>query len=284
MNRPQHDLVSIANPRLASELKVKAAKQFEERHSEESLDTLLLDHKELREQTWRAILVLNIVRYAFAIFLLVDIAIDLNITAAHTELSEHVPRVFLAATFTLLMSAIVFSYLSRTQKYEIERILATQFVIDLILTTTLIHISGASSNDWFFVYFVIVTTGSVALTRRHALALASAAFLLIAIEQIDVLLVHDGGSNLSLEALSGRGAILLISALLISWMAYLIRKNQIQGYVPGDESLEAYLIREEIKAIETTLHKTNGNKTNAAALLGRSFRSFRYKLSKYGLE
>ena len=80
------------------------------------------------------------------------------------------------------------------------------------------------------------------------------------------------------------GAILLISAYLISWMAYLIRKNQIQGYVPGDESLENYLVREEIKAIETTLHKTRGNKTKAAALLGLSFRSFRYKLSKYGLE
>ena len=40
----------------------------------------------------------------------------------------------------------------------------------------------------------------------------------------------------------------------------------------------------EKKYIETALKKSGGHMTNAAALLNMSFRSFRYKVKKYGLK
>jgi hypothetical protein len=276
MPRLKHDLVSIANPQLANELEV--------RESDHSLDSLLLENKELRDQTWRAILTLNIIRYTMAILFLIDISLNLEIVQASGNLFEYRPTIFLGATVALLASAIVFSYLSKMRKLEIEKILGIQFFIDLALTTTLIHVSDLSSNDWFFIYFLIVTTGSVALTRRQALGLASAAFIMMCIEQTSAMFMQDSARSFAPEALSGSGAILLISAFLISWLAYQIRKNQIRGYVPGGESLEAYLVREEVNAIRATLAKAKGNKTRAAKLLGLSFRSFRYKLAKYGLE
>jgi two-component system response regulator PilR (NtrC family) len=36
--------------------------------------------------------------------------------------------------------------------------------------------------------------------------------------------------------------------------------------------------------IEKALERTSGNKTQAARLLGMSFRSFRYRLAKYDLD
>ena len=55
------------------------------------------------------------------------------------------------------------------------------------------------------------------------------------------------------------------------------------GFVPGSVPLEDYLEGIEKKAFTDALSRTQGNKTEAARLLGMSFRSFRYKLSKYGL-
>lgn len=276
MASPQHDLVSIANPRLANRLRTQP--------TEESLDSLLLDNQALREQTWRAILILNLMRYVLALALLLDRAVELNMLSANVELFTHRPTVFFVATVTLLLSAIAFSYLSKVRKGHIEKVLGIQFFIDLVLITTLIHISGMSSNDLFFFYFIVVSTGSVALTRRQSLGLASAAFIMMFTEQLDATYVHYSTTALSLDALAGSGAILLISAFVISSLAHQIRKRQFRGFVPGGESLESYLIREEIAAIKTTLAKTQGNKTKAAALLGLSFRAFRYKLAKHGLE
>jgi len=56
------------------------------------------------------------------------------------------------------------------------------------------------------------------------------------------------------------------------------------GYVPGDEPLEDYLTRVEKQALLQALERSGHHKTAAARLLGMSFRSFRYKLAKYGLE
>ncbi len=52
------------------------------------------------------------------------------------------------------------------------------------------------------------------------------------------------------------------------------------SYVPGSGTLENYLQCIERKAFEDALHMASGNKTAAAALLGMSFRAFRYRLEK----
>ncbi|MFC1680183.1 sigma-54-dependent transcriptional regulator [Pseudomonadota bacterium] len=55
------------------------------------------------------------------------------------------------------------------------------------------------------------------------------------------------------------------------------------GYFPGEERLDAYLERIEKKALADALATSNNSKTEAAKLLGLTFRAFRYKLTKYGL-
>jgi len=61
------------------------------------------------------------------------------------------------------------------------------------------------------------------------------------------------------------------------------RAEYANDYVPGDEPLEEYLARIEKRALSEALERAGNNKTAAAKLLGMSFRSFRYKLDKYGL-
>jgi len=55
------------------------------------------------------------------------------------------------------------------------------------------------------------------------------------------------------------------------------------GFYPGAEPLDAYLERIERKALAEALAQSNDNKTEAAKLLGLTFRAFRYKLAKFGL-
>ncbi len=59
--------------------------------------------------------------------------------------------------------------------------------------------------------------------------------------------------------------------------------ESVNGYVPGGEPLESYLERIECQALTDALRQTGQNKTAAAKLLGMSFRSFRYKLDKFGI-
>ena len=51
-----------------------------------------------------------------------------------------------------------------------------------------------------------------------------------------------------------------------------------------DESLDSYMEGIEKKMLEDALRNARYNKTRAAELLGISFRSFRYKLKKFGIE
>jgi two-component system response regulator PilR (NtrC family) len=51
-----------------------------------------------------------------------------------------------------------------------------------------------------------------------------------------------------------------------------------------DETLDDYMEGIEKKMLEDALQKARYNKTRAAELLGISFRSFRYKLKKFGIE
>ena len=53
---------------------------------------------------------------------------------------------------------------------------------------------------------------------------------------------------------------------------------------PDDESLDSYIEGIEKKMLEDALKKARYNKTRAAESLGISFRSFRYKLKKFGIE
>lgn len=62
------------------------------------------------------------------------------------------------------------------------------------------------------------------------------------------------------------------------------KENDISDFKPGNEPIEDYLERTEIAAIKQALTESNDNKTQAAKLLGMSFRSFRYKLTKYGIK
>ena len=48
--------------------------------------------------------------------------------------------------------------------------------------------------------------------------------------------------------------------------------------------LDSVLSGMERHFIEKALERTSGNKTQAARLLGMSFRSFRYRLAKYDLD
>ncbi|HET6592994.1 MAG TPA: sigma-54 dependent transcriptional regulator [Xanthomonadales bacterium] len=52
----------------------------------------------------------------------------------------------------------------------------------------------------------------------------------------------------------------------------------------GDQSLDTYMEGIEKQMLEDALQKARYNKTRAAELLGISFRSFRYKLKKFGIE
>ena len=51
-----------------------------------------------------------------------------------------------------------------------------------------------------------------------------------------------------------------------------------------DQSLDSYIEDIEKQKLEEALVKARYNKTRAAELLGISFRSFRYKLKKYGID
>ena len=64
-----------------------------------------------------------------------------------------------------------------------------------------------------------------------------------------------------------------------------IRKSSDEAnFTPGEEPIESYLERTEKDALQMAMRRCNGRKTDAAKLLGMSFRSFRYKLTKYGIE
>ena len=57
-----------------------------------------------------------------------------------------------------------------------------------------------------------------------------------------------------------------------------------ESFPQNGVNLDAILLDKEREWINKALVYTDGNKTKAAKLLGMSFRSFRYRLSKMGLE
>ena len=62
------------------------------------------------------------------------------------------------------------------------------------------------------------------------------------------------------------------------------KANRSLSEVDHDQTLDTYIGDIEKKMLEDALEKTRYNKSRAAELLGISFRSFRYKLKKFGIE
>ncbi len=106
---------------------------------------------------------------------------------------------------------------------------------------------------------------------------------------------HFPGNVRELENIIERSVALSTSNLLLPESLSLAKfKEEKQTVEGGQEVLPAFIPDEgmvlddmlnsiEKEYLKAALEKTNGRKTDAAALLGMNFRSFRYRLSKYGL-
>lgn len=276
------DLISIANPKLSEKLEKKAHKEelIAERE-QESVQTEA--HSDFRKDVWKAVFTLNLLRYGLAIFLLILISLkEINMELGLLDNLIH-PSWFVITTIVLLLSAISFSFLTMTRKAPLSIILLSQFSADLVIASIMVHSTGSISSAFTLLFFVIVSTGSVVLKRKQALALASGAIILMFYEHLySVFTTHvDIKSNFTM--LAGYAIMLMAAAVFISALAQRLRHAELRTFVPGNESIETYLVREEINALKSALNKTNGNKTEAAKLLGMTFRSFRYKITKHDI-
>ncbi len=105
----------------------------------------------------------------------------------------------------------------------------------------------------------------------------------------DALLRHPFAGNVrELENILERSCALAEDNVIqledLSLRAPIPKGGQDSSFSPGDEPIDSYLERTEKEALKLALSRCNGKKTEAAELLGMSFRSFRYKLTKYGIE
>lgn len=275
------DLIAIANPNLARKLaeKTKVKESPAEMTAAEPVDEGF--HKSFRKDIWKAVFTLNVMRYGLALFFLFLYSLPKFFpgVSAIDELSH--PSMFLGSTLALLVSAVCFTVLTLTRRFALNQILVAQFAIDLIITTFLVHATGSISSSFAMLYFMVVTTGSVVLRRKHALGLASGAIILLFYEHIYSIFVSDIAVTAKLGQMAGYGILLMFLAWTISLLAKRVRAAELRTYMPSNESIEEYLMREEIRALKSALASTDGNKTEAAKLLGMTFRSFRYKLTKY---
>ena len=79
------------------------------------------------------------------------------------------------------------------------------------------------------------------------------------------------------------GPLILPENLILS-QSYRKEKKDLVVTLPEEGlNLEDFLARIEVSLLKQALERTGGNKTEAAKLLGLNFRSFRYRLAKYGL-
>jgi hypothetical protein len=275
------DLIAIANPNLARKLAEKeekaeaTANQTEQATNDEGF------HKSFRKDIWKAVFILNIMRYGLALFFLLLLALPYLIPGVVPIDDLIHPSLFLAGSVALIISAVCFTVFTKTRRFALEHILVTQFATDLIITALLVHATGSISSSFSMLFFMIVTTGSVVLKRKHALALASGAIILLFYEHIYSIFISEVSANPKLGLMASYGILLMFSAWVISYMAQKVRAAERRAYIPNNESIEEYLVREEIRALKSALASTDGNKTEAAKLLGMTFRSFRYKLTKY---
>jgi len=280
MTTKPSDLISIANPKLSEKLE-KKAHQEEVKADREQESQQTEAHHSFRKDIWKAVFTLNLLRYGLALFLLILLSLrQVNFESSLLGDLMH-PKWFVVSVIVMLMSAVAFSFFTITKKAALSQILVTQFSIDLILAATMVHATGSITSVFSLLFFVIVTTGSVVLRRKQALALASGATILMFYEHLYSVFSAHTEIKTSFSILAGYSVLLMAAGILISALAQRLRHAELRSFVPGNESIEEYLVREEINALKSALNKTNGNKTEAAKLLGMTFRSFRYKLTKY---
>jgi len=302
MNKPHSDLIAIANADLANRLKRRAEKNaktankasaasgkhsFIEDHSDQKeRDTSqpTKSHSSFQDDAWRAIFALNLFRYALGLAFLVLITthtIDDN-WRFFTALTN--PKIFFFASLTVLASAILFSYVTRRREMDFNRLITIQLPLDVLLAALLTHATGSVDSNLVILYMVVVATGSVVLPKKSALALASGAVIVMFAEHFFSIVAGHGEVKPNLSLLGTYGVLLMMSSLIIAYLAERIRLAEMKRYIPGSESIEDFLVREETNALKAALKATQGNKTEAAELLGMSFRSFRYKLTKYDIQ
>lgn len=279
MKTKPSDLIAIANADLAAKLD-----RLAESTPADSNAPQINVRNTFKQDVWKAVYTLNLIRYLAGIVFLI-IAVAPSIDPDWQIFSNMVqPRLFFFSTIALLISAVVFSYLSKYKDIEFNVLVTAQFSFDVILAALLTHSNGGIDSNLALLFLVVVATGSVVLPRKHALGLGSGAIILLFYEHFYSIWAASGTTAADYPLLARYGLILLATGLLISYLAERIRIAELKRFVPGDESIEDFLIREEINALKTALKQSNGNKTEAAKLLGMTFRSFRYKLTKYDID
>jgi len=275
------DLIATANPKLSK--KLNKNKNLKEENTQTPTKKISsAQHARFKDEIWRAVSTLNVFRYLTALLLMAMYSMP-NINPEWQVLdssAEHNKILFSA--IILLISAIGFSMLAHSQAIDFHLFLLAQFSLDLLLATIIVHITGGIQNTYVLLYFVIVATGSVVLRRKHALALASGAIILLFYEHFYSMLSHSRPSRYA--SLATIGVALMVTSWVVSNFAQRLRRAELKTFSPGEETIEEFLTREEISALHAALTETNGNKTEAAELLGMTFRSFRYKLTKYGID
>lgn len=279
MNSKPNDLLAIANAGLAEKLNKQAQAEAQVDDNPALTERLTFEH-----DRWRAVFTLNLFRYALALFLLLtSVFVNLDFGSDLLARINH-PTLFLVVAIIFLVSAIAFTYITHSRKHNLAKVLIGQFSVDLLLTALLVHATGSITSGFSMMFLLVVTTGSVVLRRKFALGLASGAIILMFYEHLYTVLLSGDTIQPRYDLLASYGIFLLVLALMISHLSMRIRAAESKSFVPGTEKIEEFLVREEKNALKSALESTNGNKTEAAKLLGMTFRSFRYKLTKFDIE
>ena len=282
MTTKPSDLIAIANPKLAQKLSEETENKQQKSQTNEQIDEESF-YKSFNQDVWKAVFTLNLFRYGLALFFLF-LAVIPELRPGTRVLDGLIyPRLFLGGTLALLVSAICFTLLTQKRRYALNYILIAQFSLDLVITALLTHANGSISSSFVLLFLIVVTTGSVVLRQKHALGLASGAIILLFYEHFYSIWMATIQIEPRLTLLGGYGVLLMFSGWTVSNLAKRLREAELRTYIPTNESIEEYLVRQEIKALKSALASTDGNKTEAAKLLGMTFRSFRYKLTKYDI-
>ncbi len=276
-------LIAIANPNLAKKLNDDEQEASATQADPQAAKKKALDLASFEKDKWKAVLTLNMFRYALALYLIGLITLPRVFPNFASVNKLLYPGMFKIAAITLLISAVCFTIFTSTKKFTLSQILTVQFVVDVLLAGALVHATGSIESNFSLLFFIIVTTGSVVLRRKHALALASGATIMLFYEHVYSFWRANAVIEAKLDTLAVYCVILMIAGWSISYLASRLRNAELKSYVPGSESIEEFLVREEKAALAAALESTNGNKTEAAKLIGMSFRSFRYKLTKYDM-
>ncbi|MFT5655147.1 MAG: hypothetical protein ACI9XU_000862 [Arenicella sp.] len=295
MTTKHSDLIAIANADLAKKLDdrhaaeespaAKSKARAEDGQESPSMDGHTKTVATFRQEIWRSIFILNLIRGCLAIiFVGVGLAAVIN---PDWDLAQRLTnnKLFLIGASLVLLSAVVFAYTSKYKKnFDFDLLVGAQFTLDMLLAALLTYSAGGIESNVALLYLVVAATGSVVLPRKHALGLASGGIILMFVEHFYNIWGGDTIIRPYYVLLVRYSLLMLAASLLISYLAERIKAAEFKGFVPGNQTIEDYLIAEETKALKSALEQTQGNKTEAAKLLGMTFRSFRYKLTKYEID